>query len=257
MDRIKNLFANKKENILSVYFTSGYPRLDDTVEIIKTLSEKGIDMIEIGIPFSDPMADGPVIQQSSQTALDNGISQRILFEQIKDIRKHTDVPLVLMGYLNTAMQYGFENLCRTAAETGIDGLIFPDIPLDVYKEEFKPIVDKYGLNFILLITPETSEERIREIDRVSTGFIYMVSSAATTGAQDSFGEEKQAYFKRIKEMKLKNPTLVGFGISNKETFDAACRYSQGAIVGSEFIKQLGENKTIKQAVDALIKKIKH
>ena len=240
---------------MSVYFTACYPKLNDTVEIIKTLSDKGVDMIEIGIPYSDPMADGPVIQNSSQIALDNGMSQKILFEQLKDIRKVTDIPLIFMGYLNTAMQYGFENLCKKAVELGIDGMIIPDIPLDIYVEEFKPIVEKYGLKFILLVTPETSEDRIRLIDEASSGFVYMVSSAATTGAQKTFGNDKEAYFKRISDMKLHNPTLVGFGVSNKETFESACKYSNGAIVGSAFIKALGEDVSIKKAVDAFFDKL--
>ena len=256
MDRIEQLFSNKKKDIFSVYFTAGFPKLNDSVEIIKTLQEEGVDMIEIGIPYSDPMADGPVIQNSSQIALNNGISQKILFEKLKNIRKDVHIPLILMGYLNTAMQYGFENLCRKAVEIGIDGFIIPDIPLDVYMEEFKPMIEKYGLRFILLITPETSEERVRQIDAVSSGFVYMVSSAATTGSQSSFNNEKQIYFKRIADMKLKNPLMVGFGVSNKETFQAACAYANGAIVGSEFIKSLQEHKTIKEAVNMLLKKIK-
>jgi tryptophan synthase alpha chain len=257
MSRIADLFSRKKKDIVSVYFTSGFPQLNDTVEIIRTLSEEGVDMIEIGIPYSDPMADGPVIQRSSQIALDNGISQKVLFEQLKDIRKETNIPLLFMGYLNTAMQYGFENLCRKAVEIGVDGMIIPDIPLDIYEKDFKPIVDKYGLDFILLITPETSEERIRHIDRVSTGFVYMVSSAATTGSQKVFDDEKLAYFKKIAEMNLKNPLLVGFGVSNKETFDAASKYTNGAIIGSAFIRLLDEKKSIREAVKALLESIRN
>ncbi|MCK9155661.1 MAG: tryptophan synthase subunit alpha [Paludibacteraceae bacterium] len=256
MDRIKRLFDSKKnEKILSVYFTAGFPKKDSTVDVIKALSDGGVDMIEIGIPFSDPMADGPVIQQSSQKALDNGMTQNLLFEQLKDIRKVTDIPLILMGYINTAMQFGFENLCKKAVEVGIDGFIIPDIPLEEYSSQYKPIVEKYGLKFILLITPETPEERIRKIDSASSGFIYMVSSASTTGAQNSFSEDKQRYFKKIADMNLKNPTLVGFGVSNKATFDAACEHSRGAIIGSAFIRALEEQPTVQDAVKSLISKL--
>lgn len=256
MDRIQKLFSEKEKEILSVYFTAGYPKKDSIAEVIKNLSDAGVDMIEIGIPFSDPMADGPVIQASSNIALNNGITQELIFEQLKEIRKVTNIPLILMSYLNTAMQFGFELYCQKAVEVGIDGLIIPDIPLEEYETNYKPIAEKYGLKFILLITPETSEERIRKIDTISSGFIYMVSSASTTGTQSSFNEQKIDYFKRIADMKLQNPTLVGFGISNKETFNSACSYSRGAIVGSAFIKALTSEPTIKQAVDLLIKQLK-
>lgn len=256
MNRINKLFAAKGSNILSVYFTAGYPALNDTVEIIKQLVAHGVDMIEIGIPFSDPMADGPVIQNSSQIALANGMSQNLLFEQLKEIRKVTDIPLILMGYVNPVLQFGFEKLCQKAQEVGVDGFIIPDLPMAEYLQEFKATADKYGMENILLITPETPEERIRLIDTHSNGFIYMVSSAATTGAQDSFSGSKEAYFQRIKDMNLKNPTVIGFGISNKETFDSACAHASGAIVGSAFIKALGENSTVEKAVESLIKKLK-
>ncbi len=257
MNRINKLFAEKGSNILSVYFTAGYPQLNDTVEIIKQLSAQGVDMIEIGIPFSDPMADGPVIQNSSQIALANGMTQNLLFEQLKDIRKVTDIPLILMGYVNPVLQFGFEKLCQKAQEVGVDGFIIPDLPMAEYMQEFKATADKYGMENILLITPETPEERIRLIDENTNGFIYMVSSAATTGAQDSFAGSKEAYFKRIKDMNLKNPTLIGFGISNKVTFDSACTHASGAIVGSAFIKALGDNPTVEKAVEALISKLKN
>lgn len=256
MNRINKLFAEKGNNILSVYFTAGYPQLNDTVEIIKELVAHGVDMIEIGIPFSDPMADGPVIQNSSQIALANGMSQNLLFDQLKEIRKVTDIPLILMGYVNPVLQFGFEKLCQKAQEVGVDGFIIPDLPMAEYLQEFKATADKYGMENILLITPETPEERIRLIDTHSNGFIYMVSSAATTGAQDSFAGSKEAYFQRIKYMNLKNPTLIGFGISNKETFDSACAHASGAIVGSAFIKALGENDTIEKAVEVLVCKLK-
>lgn len=257
MNRINKLFAQKGSNILSVYFTAGYPQLNDTIEIIRQLTAQGVDMIEIGIPFSDPMADGPVIQNSSQIALANGMSQNLLFEQLKDVRKLTDIPLILMGYVNPILQFGFDKFCKKAQEVGIDGLIIPDLPMAEYLQEFKATADKYNLENILLITPETPEERIRLIDSHSNGFIYMVSSAATTGIQNSFAGNKELYFQRIKNMQLKNPTLIGFGISNKETFESACTHASGAIVGSAFIKALGENDSIEEAVKKLITLLKH
>jgi len=255
MSRIKKLFAAKSKNVLSVYFTAGYPQLNDTVEVIRQLASKGVDMVEIGIPFSDPLADGPVIQNSSQVALQNGMSQKLLFEQLKNIRQVTDIPLILMGYINPILQLGFEEFCRQAHSVGIDGFIIPDLPMNEYLRDFQPIAQRYGLENILLITPETSEERIRLIDRHSNGFIYMVSSAATTGMQNSFSSEKEEYFKRIQGMKLKNPCLVGFGISNKETFDSACRFAQGAIIGSALIKALGNSPSIEKAVEKLLAEI--
>jgi tryptophan synthase alpha chain len=255
MNRINQLFAQKNKNIFSVYFTAGYPQLDSTVEVIRQLTARGVDMIEIGIPFSDPLADGPVIQNSSQVALQNGMSQRLLFEQLKDIRQVTDIPLLFMGYINPILQFGFEAFCQKAQEVGIDGFVIPDLPMNEYLRDFKATADRYGLENILLITPETPEERIRLIDEHSNGFIYMVSSAATTGAQSSFSSDKEMYFKRIEQMKLKNPTLVGFGISNKETFDSACRFSHGAIIGSAFVKALGEADSIEKAVERLFSEI--
>jgi tryptophan synthase alpha chain len=255
MNRINTLFSVKHNPILSVYFTAGYPHLDDTVEIIRQLSSKGVDMIEIGIPFSDPLADGPVIQHSSQQALENGMSLHLLFEQLKEIRTVTGIPLILMGYINPILQYGLERFCAQAGAIGIDGLIIPDLPLHEYLRELKPIMDKHQLRYVLLITPETSEERIRLRDANSDGFMYMVSSSATTGVQDAFGDMQENYFKRINNMRLKNPTLVGFGISNKVTFDSACRFSRGAIIGSAFVKQLGKAVSVEKAVDALLQSL--
>ncbi len=252
MSRIKKLFAAKSRNILSMYFTAGYPQLNDTLEVIRQLASRGVDMVEIGIPFSDPLADGPVIQNSSQVALQNGMSQRLLFEQLQNVRQVTDIPLILMGYINPILQLGFEEFCRQAQSVGIDGFIIPDLPMSEYLRDFQPIAHRYGLENILLITPETPEERIRLIDEHSNGFIYMFSSASTTGMQHSFSEEKEKYFRRIQDMKLKNPTLVGFGISNKETFDSACRFSHGAIIGSALVKALGESPSIEKAVDKLL-----
>ncbi|QIK55734.1 tryptophan synthase subunit alpha [Dysgonomonas sp. HDW5A] len=248
MNRIKQLFETKQKDILSIYFTAGFPNIDDTVDVIKELEANGIDLIEIGIPFSDPMADGPTIQASGTVALQNGMTLSKLFEQLTDIRKEVSIPLILMGYLNPIMQYGFENFCKKCQEVGIDGTIIPDLPFNDYIKEYKPIADKYNVKVVMLITPETSDERIRFIDEHTDGFIYMVSSAATTGAQKSFDDQKQAYFKRINAMNLRNPRLIGFGISNKATLDAAQANASGAIIGSKFITLLQEAKNIKEAV---------
>ena len=255
MNRFQKLFKTKNSPVLSVYFTAGFPGIQDTAEIIRQLSDAGIDMIEIGIPFSDPMADGPVIQHSSQIALNNGMTLPLMFEQLKDIRKITDIPLVLMGYLNPVLQYGFEAFCTKAAETGIDGLIIPDLPMREYLNNFQGIVQKSGLENILLITPETSEERIRMIDANSHSFIYMVSTASITGAKKNFGENTVAYFKRVQEMNLINPVLTGFGVSNRETFETACQYSRGAITGSVFIRCLQQTSDISKAVNSLLETV--
>lgn len=256
MNRIDKLFKEKKENILSVYFTAGFPKFEDTVEVIKTLEKNGVDLLEIGVPFSDPMADGPVIQSSGNEALHNGMSLKKLFEQLKDVRSVASLPLVMMGYLNPIMQYGFENYCKSAAECGIDGLIIPDLPFSEYIDSYKSVADEHGLHMIMLITPETSEERIRLIDENTSGFIYMVSAASVTGARSSFSETNLNYFRRVNNMNLKNPRLIGFGISNKETFDAACRESSGAIIGSKFISLLKSEPTIEAATKRLIEAIK-
>jgi len=252
MNRITNLFNTKKSGILSVYFTAGYPNLNDTVILLKELQAKDIDMVEIGIPFSDPMADGPVIQQAATQALRNGMSLKKLFEQLTDIRREIHIPLILMGYLNPIMQYGFENFCRDCAKTGIDGMIIPDLPFADYISGYKAITEQHDLKMVMLITPETSEERIRQIDANTDGFIYMVSSAATTGAQQNFDEQKQSYFSRINKMALRNPRLVGFGISNKTTLDAANAYASGGIIGSKFIQLLQSEITPGKAVDKLL-----
>lgn len=251
MNRIKQLFGEKKNNILSIYFTAGYPNLNDTCTIIHELQANGIDLIEIGIPFSDPMADGPTIQASGTIALNNGMTLRKLFDQLTDIRKDITIPLIMMGYLNPIMQYGFESFCKKCNEIGIDGVIIPDLPFNDYISEYKAIADKYDIKVIMLITPETSDERIRLIDKHTDGFIYMVSSASTTGAQSSFDDKKQDYFRKINNMDLRNPRLVGFGISNKATLDAANANASGAIIGSKFISLLKENASIKDAVRAL------
>ncbi|MBO4985801.1 MAG: tryptophan synthase subunit alpha [Bacteroides sp.] len=242
MNRINQLFSNKKENILSIYFCAGAPTLSSTVPTIQALEAAGIDMIEIGIPFSDPMADGPVIQDAATKALRNGMTLRTLFAQLEDIRKTVRIPLILMGYLNPIMQFGFEAFCQRCNEVGIDGVIIPDLPFKDYLEEYKPVADKYDIKVIMLITPETSEPRIREIDAHTDGFIYMVSSAAITGAQKDFNEQKQAYFRRIAAMNLRNPRMIGFGISNKQTLEAATAHAAGAIIGSKFVTLLEESQ---------------
>lgn len=256
MNHITHLFETKKNGILSVYFTAGYPQLNDTVSILRELQAKGIDMVEIGIPFSDPMADGPVIQEAATQALRNGMSLRLLFEQLKEVRQEVHIPIILMGYLNPIMQFGFEAFCRACAATGVDGVIIPDLPFADYMADYKAVAEQYDLKIIMLITPETSEERIRLIDKHTSGFIYMVSSAATTGAQQSFDEQKQAYFRRINGMGLQNPRLVGFGISNKATFDAAAGNSCGAIIGSKFIQLLKSEATPAEAIDQLLEGLK-
>ncbi|MDR1594046.1 MAG: tryptophan synthase subunit alpha [Prevotellaceae bacterium] len=255
MNRIYKLFKHKQNNILSVYFTAGYPHFDDTVTIVKELEKQGADIVEIGIPFSDPMADGPVIQQSGTAALDNGMSLKKLFSQLEKIRDDVSIPLIMMGYLNPVMQFGVEEFCRECRATGIDGVIIPDLPFDDYMQNFKSLGKQYGIEFIMLITPETSEERIRWIDENTSGFIYMVSTASTTGAKDSFEEKTLDYFRRINAMNLKNPRLIGFGISNKTTLDAACENASGAIIGSEFIRLLGSEQSIEAAVSKLMRKI--
>ena len=237
MNRINQKLQEDKK-LLSIYFTAGYPNLNDTVTIIENLEKSGVDMIEIGLPFSDPLADGPTIQASSTQALKNGMTSEILFDQLKDIRESVNIPLIIMGYFNPMLQYGVENFCKKCQETGIDGLIIPDLPVDVYHDEYKSTFEKYGLINVFLITPQTSEERIRYIDSISNGFIYMVSSASTTGTQTGFGYEQTAYFERIAHMNLKNPQIVGFGISNNDTFTQATKYAKGAIIGSAFVKHV-------------------
>lgn len=255
MNRLKKLFERKDKDILSVYFTAGFPQRDSTAQIIRALAGRGIDMIEVGIPFSDPMADGKTIQHSSTVALRNSMTLSLLLEQVEQARKDCDVPLVLMGYLNPIMQYGVERLFARCREIGIDALIIPDLPFGEYMQHYKALCERYGIDLIMLITPETSQERIREIDRHCGGFIYMVSAAATTGTREEFSEQQTAYFSRIDAMGLQHPRLIGFGISTPQTFRCACRYSAGGIVGSLFIQTLDSEPTPEAAVDSLLGRI--
>lgn len=252
MNRIfKKLQEDKK--LLSIYFSAGFPNIEDTVTILQNLEMSGVDMIEIGLPFSDPLADGPTIQKSSTQALKNGMTTELLFTQLKDIRQSVSIPLIIMGYFNPILQYGVNEFCQKCEEIGIDGLIIPDLPVDVYNEQYSSIFEKNGLINVFLITPQTSERRIRFIDSISKGFIYMVSSASVTGSSSGFGNEQMKYFKRISEMQLKNPQIVGFGISDSETFSQATTFAKGAIIGSAFIKHLktyGVNK-----IDSFVNRI--
>jgi tryptophan synthase alpha chain len=254
-NRINKLFQEKKERVLSVYFTAGYPNLEDTVPVIQELVKNGVDLIEIGMPFSDPVADGPVIQHSSLISLQNGMSIRKLFEQLKDIRQTVDIPLILMGYINPVLQYGIDAFCKKCNETGIDGLIIPDLPMDVYEAEFKSVFETNNLHNIFLITPQTSDERLKVIDSASSGFIYMVSNNATTGTQTGLSDFQKQYFERINSINLKNPRLIGFGISNAETFKIACQYASGAIIGSVFVKALEGKEPLGQKVSDFINSI--
>jgi tryptophan synthase alpha chain len=242
MKRIKELFQKKHQGVLNVYCTAGYPQLESTIDVMKCLQSNGADLIELGMPYSDPLADGPVIQASSTKALQNGMTISKLFEQLKDFRNEVEVPVVLMGYLNPLLQYGFENFCAKAAEVGIDGLIIPDLPMYEYENEYKEIIKKHNLDFIFLVTPETSEERIKMLDELSSGFLYAVSSSSLTGSDKDFSMVED-YLKHLKGMNLKNPILVGFGIKDKSTFQTACKYANGAIIGSAYIKAIENSKT--------------
>ena len=253
MKRIKELFQKKQNGILNVYCTAGYPELESTIDVMNCLQANGADLIELGMPYSDPLADGPVIQASSTTALQNGMSISKLFEQLNDFRKQVTVPVILMGYLNPLIQYGFEKFCAKAAEVGIDGLIIPDIPIFEYEKEYKEIIQKYGLDFIFLVTPETSKDRIKKLDELSSGFLYAVSSSSITGSEKDFSAVEN-YLKRLKEMNLQNPVLVGFGIKDKTTFQAACKYANGAIIGSAYIKAI-ENSNTEEATKKFLEGI--
>lgn len=252
MNKINEVFNNRGDRkLLSLYFCAGCPTLQDTGKVIKTMQQRGIDFIEVGIPFSDPLADGPVIQSAATQALKNGMSLKTLFNQLNEIKEDIHIPLILMGYLNPILHYGIEAFCQSCKETGVSGMIIPDLPFDDYLNIVKPVADKYDLRVIMLITPETSEERIRFIDEHTDGFIYMVSSAAITGAQKSFNDQKQAYFRRINAMQLRNPRMIGFGISNRQTLEAAQQNAAGAIIGSKFVTLLNETGNADKALDAL------
>ena len=243
------MFATKKEKVLNIYCTAGYPRIDSTLKIIKALEANGADLVELGMPYSDPLADGPVIQASSTVALKNGMTIRLLFEQLKDLRKDIHVPVLLMGYMNPVLQYGFEKFCADAAAAGVDGLILPDLPEYEFETEYGSIIKKYDLDFIFLVTPETSEERVKKLDKLSSGFLYAVSSSSTTGSDKNMSDVRQ-YLEKLQKIGLKNPILVGFGIRDKQSFDEACLHAQGAIIGTAFIKALensqDEDKSVKQ-----------
>lgn len=246
MSRLNNLFQQKNKRILNVYCTAGYPTLQSTINVMSSLQENGADLIELGMPYSDPLADGPVIQASSSKALQNGMTISTLFNQLKDFRKDITVPVILMGYLNPLLQYGFEKFCAKAAEVGIDGIIIPDIPMYEFQQEYSAVIKKYGLDFIFLVTPETSEERIKKLDQLSSGFLYAVSSSSITGSDKDFSPV-ETYLHKLQSLKLKNPVLVGFGIKDKSTFETACKYANGAIIGSAYIKALESNDNVEMA----------
>jgi tryptophan synthase alpha chain len=257
MNRIIHLFETQPSGNLNVYYTAGIPHLGDTLPILTSLQEAGADLVEIGMPYSDPVADGETIQQSNQQALENGMSLRLLFEQLNGMReKGITVPVLLMGYVNPVIQFGMERFCEKCAEVGVDGLILPDMPMDVYLNEYKPIFEKYGLLNIFLVTPQTSETRIRQIDTVSEGFIYTVSSASVTGSQTGVNQNMEAYFEKLNGMGLRNPRLIGFGIKDRETFGKACRYAQGAIIGSAFIRILQNSEDLDGDIKRFIRAIK-
>jgi len=255
MNRIKQLFQDKKD-ILSIYYTAGYPNLNDTVPILQTLEESGADLVEIGIPFSDPLADGPTIQHSGETALKNGMSLKLLFEQLADVRSKVNMPIILMGYINTVHKYGIKEFAKKCSEVGVDGVILPDLPFQVYLDEYKATFDEYGISNIFLITPQTPDERIKLIDEKTNGFIYMVSSASVTGAKKGLSDTQLAYFQRVQNLKLSNPALIGFGIGDHESYKETCKYADGAIIGSAFVKLIGQAKDLHGEIKTFIKEVK-
>jgi len=254
MNKLDKTFSSGKKNILNIYCTAGFPSLESTTEVMLSLQRHGADIIELGIPYSDPVADGPVIQQSNMHALNNGISIQKIFSQLNEIKEQLHIPVILMGYLNPVLQYGLENFCRDAAAHGVSGIILPDLPMYEYEHLYKPLFKKYGLHFIFLISPQTSDERIHLADKLSNGFLYAVSSSATTGKETDF-EHQETYFKKIKHLNLKNPVLIGFGIKDKTTFDIACKYASGAIIGSAYIKALQETNDIDSTTSSFIQNI--
>ena len=254
-NKLTQLFQQKNKNLLNVYCTAGYPKLSSTTEVLFALQENGVDMIEVGMPYSDPIADGPVIQQSNMVAIENGMTIELLFEQLNSVKNTITVPLIMMGYLNPVLQYGLEKFCEDAAAAGIAGIILPDLPMHEYEELYAPLFKKYKLCFIFLITPQTSEERIKKADKLSSGFLYAVSSSSTTGSNLN-KEDKTAYFEKIADVKLKNPLMIGFGINDRATFDTACNYASGAIIGSAYIKALTENNDINASTENFIQIIR-
>lgn len=256
MNRIHYLFNTKQDRVLSIYFTAGFPKLEDTIPVMEAIQSGGADIIEIGIPYSDPIADGPTIQDSNIIALENGMSMKKLFEQLKGFRAKVHLPVVLMGYLNPIIQFGMEEFCKKCKEVGVDGLIVPDLPMQQYLDEYKSLFDSYGLVNTFLISPQTSEKRIREIDESTDGFIYMVSSHSITGAKADISVEQIAYFERVKAMKLKNPRLIGFGISDAQTFSKASQYSNGAIIGSALIKKIKDSQNLTKDIQDYLRSVK-
>jgi tryptophan synthase alpha chain len=256
MNRIHYLFNTTQDRVLSIYFTAGFPKLEDTIPVMEAIEAGGADIIEIGIPYSDPIADGPTIQDSNTIALENGMSMKKLFEQLKGFRAKVHLPVVLMGYLNPIIQFGMEEFCQKCKEVGVDGLIVPDLPMQQYLDEYKSLFDSYGLVNTFLISPQTSEKRIREIDENTDGFIYMVSSHSITGAKAEISAEQIAYFERVQAMNLKNPRLIGFGISDAQTFTTASQYSNGAIIGSAFIKKIKDSQNLSQDIQDYLRAVK-
>jgi len=254
MTRIEELFKKKQTKILNVYCTAGFPQLEDTLTVMRALEKEGADVIELGMPYSDPLADGPVIQHSSTIALQNGMTIKKLFEQLLDFRKEISVPVLLMGYMNPILQYGFEKFCAEASAVGIDGLILPDLPEHEFETEYGAIIKKYGLNFVFLVTPETSEERVKKLDALSTGFLYAVSSSSTTGKDKNMNDVK-GYLQKLKNLKLKNPLFVGFGIKDKQTFETACENANGAFIGTAFIKALENDNDVERATKKFVNEI--
>lgn len=254
MSSIKNLFNTKKDPVLSIYFTAGFPELDDTLSILKSLEAHGVDLVEIGMPFSDPLADGPVIQASSQQALKNGMSLKKLFEQLSDCRKEVQMPIVLMGYLNPVLQFGMENFLKACQETGVNGLILPDLPVEEYEKDYQDLFEKYGIDIIFLVTPETTKKRLETIDRLTSGFIYAVSSSSTTGKDQNWNLQ-EAYFQKLEDAQLSRPVLVGFGIKDKASFQAASKYTQGAIIGTAFIRAIQEKGKLEENIQKFVRKI--
>src|SRR5476651_349062 len=255
MNRLQQLFAGNKKDLLSIYYTAGYPTLDTTLDIAEALEKAGVDFLEIGFPISDPVADGPTIQHSSEKALENGMTLNLLFEQLKDLRRRITVPILLMGYVNPIVQYGVERFCKTAAEVGVDGVIVPDLPMYEYENMYKDTFAKYGLSNIFLVTPQTAEARIRKIDELSNSFIYLLSSSSITGGSLNVSDSIEDYYKRVKVMELKNPLIIGFGISGNAAYKKACQYASGAIVGSAFVKYLGSREDYLEGIGDFVKTI--